>query len=87
MKNWIVEVFVESQAILTIGFDFQSGKASLTIEDEEQIREAAESLLAFVGKPPNTPLQIDATEVHHRETCEKRMFGGSCTCGADNPHD
>ena len=50
MSDWIVEVSTGGEPILTIGDDFVSGKV-LTPEDEDSIREAAESLLAFVGKP------------------------------------
>jgi len=58
--SWCVEVIISNGKKLAIGTDFLSGSADLTEADNELIREAGKSLLAFVGQAPNKKLQTDA---------------------------
>lgn len=48
--KWAVTVERGGERLLTIESDCLSGKAVMTPEDEETIREAAQHLLAFVGE-------------------------------------
>ena len=58
--SWCVEVTLSNGKALAIGTDYVSGSADLTESDEELIREAGKSLLAFVGESPNKKLEMDA---------------------------
>lgn len=49
MQHWTVTVEKDGEKILTIESNCLSGKADLTSEDEQVIRNAAEHLLSFVG--------------------------------------
>jgi hypothetical protein len=50
-KAWRVVVYVEGEEVLEMGPDWQAGKSDLDTEEEEALREAAESLTGFVGPP------------------------------------
>jgi hypothetical protein len=52
---WAVTVNRRGEDILTIASHYLSGKPELTAEDEQCIRDCAQSLLAFVGEPPAAP--------------------------------
>jgi len=58
-NKWYVEVNLSNGKALSIGDDYVSGSADLTDDDEHLIRQAANSLLAFVGEPPNTQMHMD----------------------------
>ena len=58
--SWSVEVLLSNGKALSIGTDYVSGSADLSDNDEHLIREAAKSLLAFVGEPPNQEVATDA---------------------------
>jgi hypothetical protein len=78
MKDWIVEVLIEAKPVLTIGSDFLGGISSLTLEDEEIIREAAKSLLAFVGESPNKKLEMDCA--HNWVSGDNEVVSGVEVC-------
>ena len=69
--SWCVEVTLSNGKALAIGTDYVSGSADLTESDEELIREAGKSLLAFVGESTNKKLNTDA-------------FAWECNCGFEN---
>jgi hypothetical protein len=69
--SWFVEVKTSTGKALTIGTDYVSGSADLTERDNELIREAGKSLLAFVGEHPNQvnrPYACDCCEDWEKKT-------------------
>lgn len=80
--KWYVEVNLSNGKALSIGDDYVSGSADLTDDDEHLIREAAKSLLAFVGKPPNTQLQSDINTGGFCKECESLTVTECLNCGA-----
>ena len=72
-SKWYVEVNLRNGKALAIGDDYVSGSADLTESDNALIREAGKSLLAFVGEPHNTQMQLDEPkQCKPFDYCDKR---------------
>jgi hypothetical protein len=49
-KHWAVEVFIDGDSVLRIESDCLSGNESFSRKEQTVIREAANHLLAFIGR-------------------------------------
>lgn len=60
IEHWAVHCWVNHQRVLSLESNSLSGK-DLSVEDEEVIREMANSLLGFLGQRKKQPVEGNST--------------------------